>query len=274
MTRISVLIPTLNNVQYMDWCLKSLRTNTANSLQILVHGNCCENADLKKVCDKWSVDHYQSSVENLGIAVPTNQLAKCADGDIIMYSNDDIYHGINWDTPLLAAINPGIHYQYITPVMFERQYQNPSMNAPNDFGNTPENFREEEFNTTWKEKRRITKDIISCWGPPFMTRELWFEVGGFNELYYPGWGTDSDIVAEIYFRATRQNLPYEFRGVSDSPLYHIQSVGMSKLSAQQSAQYQATSASIFRRRWGVDIMTLYNGLIGTSKPLPAATETL
>jgi glycosyltransferase involved in cell wall biosynthesis len=260
---ISILIPTYNNVKYMDWCLKSLRENTSSPLQILVHGNCSGN-ELKEVCKKWDVDHYQSSSDNLGIAIPTNQLAKHAIHEFITYGNDDIYYGKNWNISLLGKVRSDIFYQYLTPVMFERQYNNPSMNAPNDFGDSPENFREAEFNNTWMEKRRIKEDIISCWGPPFMHRDLWFEIGGFNEQYYPGWGTDSDLVAEIYFRAKRGNKPYEFHGVCDSPLYHIQSVGLSKV--KDGSSYQQAAIHIFQQRWGMGAMELYNE-IGTGRSL-------
>lgn len=263
--KISIVIPTYNNVNFMDWALRALRKNTVSPLEILVHGN-CSGQDLRDVCKKWDVDWYQSSPNNLGIAVPTNQLAKKSTGDIIMYSNDDIYVAPEWDTPLLAKLNPDIFYQYLTPVMFERQWSNPSMNAPNDFGDTPETFREEEFITTWRERRRIKQDIISTWGPPFLKRELWFHVGGFCEDYFPGWGTDSDIIAQIYNRAQRSGSRFEFRGVADCGIYHIQSVGLGKIKPQESSAYQSYAMNLFRRKWGIDTMDLYNK-IGTGKTI-------
>lgn len=260
-SKISILIPTYNNVNFMDWCLRALRSNTTTFLEILVHGN-CGSEKLRNVCKKWAVDWYQSSSNNLGIAIPTNQLAKRSSGDYILYWNDDIYVAPDWDIELLKRVNPNIFYQYLTPVMFERQWSNPSMNAPNDFGDSPENFREEEFINTWKERRRIKQDIISCWGPPFLKRELWFHIGGFCEDYFPGWGTDSDIIAQIYNRAINSNQPYEFRGVADCGLYHIQSIGLNKI--KNGPLYQSTAMHLFKRKWGIDTMELYN-FLGTGK---------
>lgn len=260
---ISILLPTLYGEEYTDWALRALRSHTHNHLEILVHGN-CGSEELRKICKKWDVDYYQSSPNNLGIATPVNQLFKKSTQEFILYWNNDIFCAPGWDIPLIKALNPNIFYQYITPVMFERQWSNPSMNAPNDFGDTPENFREQEFLNTWRDKRRITQDIISCWGPPFMTRELWNHIGGFCEDYFPGWGTDSDIIAQIYYRAIRENKPYEFRGVAYSGLYHIQSVGLSKIKPQESSAYQSYAMNLFRRKWGIDTMDLYNK-IGTGR---------
>ena len=152
------------------------------------------------------------------------------------------------------------YYQYLTPVMFERKWNNPSMNAPIDFGDSPETFREQEFLDTWMNRRLIKQDIISTWGPPFLRKDLWEEVGGFCEDYFPGWGTDSDLIASIYYSAIKNNNEYEFRGVSDSGVYHIQSVGLKKIN--HGDIYQANALNLFRRRWRIDIMDLYTK-IGT-----------
>lgn len=265
MLKISLVLPSLNNPRYLNWCLKALRENTKNPLEILVHVNECTGEENRQVCRKWDVDWYQESNVNFGIAKPTNQLASRATGDVLIYWNDDIFAAPAWDVPLLEKMNPNIFYQYLTPVMFERQFNNPSMNSPFDFGDTPENFQKQEFIDTWKEKRQIKQDIISCWGPPVMTKELWDHVGGFNENYFPGWGTDSDLVTTIYFKAKETGKPYEFRGVADSGVYHIQSVGLSKITDGPS--FQSTAIQIFRNRWGMDAMNVYNNLIGTGNPI-------
>jgi len=253
---ISIVLPTLHGDNYTNWCLKSLRENTVNDIQILVHGN-EGSPELEKICKQWDVDYYQRSNFNLGIAKPTNELAARATGEYIMYTNNDIYSAPGWDVPLLNRVNDDIFYQYLTPVMFERQFNNPSMNAPMDFGDAPENFREEEFIETWRDKRKITEDIISTWGPPFMKKALWDHVGGFCEDYFPGWGTDSDLVATIYNTARDYHnpQPHEFRGVSDCGLYHIQSVGLNKV--KDGAMYQATAIQIFQRKWGMGAMDMY-----------------
>lgn len=247
--KISILIPTLNNVEFMKMAVRSYRNHTVNPHEILVYANAM-TPGMKEYARKENFDVFQFSSKNEGIAKATNSLAKQATGDIIHYTNDDIYVAPGWDVGLVKKLNDDIFYQYLTACMFERIGVNPTMNAPFDYGDSPENWREKDFLNEWWDKRLIKEDISSGRGPVFITKELWDSIGGFDEGYYPGLGTDPDITAKIYFTAKKEEAPWEFRGVADSGVYHFQARTVHLIAKPHEKVYSHTR---FKKKWGLEI---------------------
>lgn len=267
MSKISILIPTLNNVEHLAHTVNALVTNTRGNYEILIYANAMSEVMeeyLKKAQKSNFIDYWTSSEDNDGIAAPTNYLAYRATGDIICYFNDDIYATPGWDLALCKKINSNIYYQYLTAVMFEPRFNNRCMNAPINFGRSVVTFDNYIFNTEWRERRQIKDDIISPWGPVFITKELWDDIGGFDEKYFPGFGTDPDIVAKIYFKAQENNALCEIRGVADSGLYHFQCVTTDRLENNDYLRVQAKAR--FIEKWKMEPAEFYE-LIGAGKKI-------
>lgn len=241
--KISILIPTLDNPEYMKCLLDSIEKHTTVEHEVLIHYNTKEN--------------------NIGLSAALNKLGAQAKGEFICYLNDDMYVGPGWDEALLAKVNPDIYYQYLTAAMFEPQYANVCMNSPMDFGRHPDDFREKDFLKYWKDVRRIKEDIVSPYCPIFVTKALWDEVGGYDEEYFPCFGTDPDFAAKIYFAALKKGVDYEFRAVADCCVYHFQCVTTNKISNGE--YYRNKAREIFLRKWGMPWGGLYQSLLYIGK---------
>jgi len=237
--KISILIPTLDNPEFMECLLASIKKHTTVEHEVLIHYNTKEN--------------------NIGLAKAINILGKQAQGEFICYFNDDMYVGPDWDKALLSKVNPDIHYQYLTAALVEPQYENICMNAPMDYGRNSNEFREEEFLNTWFDKRRIKEDIVSPYCPIFVTKALWDEVGGYDEEYFPCFGTDPDFAAKIYFAALAKGASYEFRAVADCCVYHFQCITTDKIA--NNAYYRNKAKEIFYRKWKMTWGHLYQELL-------------
>jgi len=233
--KISILIPTLDNPEYLQCVVDSIKKHTTVEHEVLIYHNTKE--------------------KNIGLAAAINKLGKQVTGEYICYLNDDMYVTPGWDVGLLAAVNPNIHYQYITAPMFEPQYANPCMNAPIDYGRTASTFREADFLREWKDVRRIKEDIVSPWCPIFVSKALWDEVGGYSEEYFPCYGTDPDFAAKIYFAALKKGANFEFRAVADVGVYHFQAITTDRLPNAQ--RYRDMAKQIFIGKWGMDHTTFY-----------------
>lgn len=256
--KISIVIPTLNNVGYMKIGIPAIRKHTVNPYEILVYANEM-SAETKAYALKESFDVFEYSYKNEGIALAVNILAKKATGDVIFYLNDDMYVAPRWDEALTRKINPDIFYQYLTPCMFEPRWKNPTMNSPFDYGRTPEAWQEQKFLSEWKNLRLIKEDIISGSIPTFVKKELWDKVGGYDEEYWPGFGTDPDLIAKIYFMAKKEGRPHEFRGVADSGIYHFQCISTARI--ENHHHYRREAHRRFEGKWGVTAQQL-NELMG------------
>ncbi len=237
--KISIVIPTLENPEYLACLVDSIKRHTTVSHEILIEHDSMEN--------------------HRGLPKAINAAAARATGEFIFYPNDDMYLAPGWDRALLAKVNPDIHYQYLTAAMFEPQYDNVCMNSPMPYGRHPDDFREVDFLTEWEDVRTIKQDIVSPYCPIFVTKELWDEVGGYSEEFFPCYGTDPDFAAKIYFAATNSNLPYEFRAVADCGVYHFQCITTDRM--PNHAQHRANAVATFNRKFGITWGTLYNDIL-------------
>jgi len=164
--KISILIPALDNVEYMKIGIPAVRKHTTNPYEILVYANDI-SPKMKEYALKESFDVFEYSHENKGIAAAVNALGRQAKGDIVFFLNDDMYVAPGWDKALVRKVNDDIFYQYLTPCLFEPRWENPTMNTPFDYGRTPETWQEQKFLSEWWGLRQIKKDIVSQSIPTF-----------------------------------------------------------------------------------------------------------
>lgn len=237
--KISILIPTLDNPDFLACLLTSIEKHTTVEHEVLIY--------------------YNTEGSNLGLPAALNRLGAQAKGEFICYLNDDMYIGPGWDEALLAKVNPDIHYQYLTAAMFEPKGINVCMNAPQDYGVHPEEFMEEDFLKEWRDVRRIKEDIVSPYCPIFVTKKLWDEVGGYDEEYFPCFGTDPDFAAKIYFAALKKGANCEFRAVADCCVYHFQCITTDKI--PNDVHYRDKAKVTFFRKWGMTWGQLYQNLL-------------
>ena len=134
-----------------------------------------------------------------------------------------------------------------------------------DYGRHPNEFREEDFLKEWKNVCRIKEDIVSPYCPIFVTKALWDEVGGYDEKYFPCFGTDPDFAAKIYFAALKKGASYEFRAVADCCIYHFQCITTDKI--PNNSGYRAQAVQTFQKKWGLDWGTLYKQYLDIGRKL-------
>lgn len=140
---ISVIIPSYRNPTYLDLCLKSTFENQDNDNQIIVilDGYTSESKHVIKKYPDLNVVEFD---ENKGQMVAHNTGAMLAEGEWLLFVNDDNVFPRHWDASLnsLAAFGSKIIYSpnqiEPTPSIFKSFIQQ-------DLGTTPTNFKYEEF---------------------------------------------------------------------------------------------------------------------------------
>ena len=129
----SIIIPTLNNLNYLRLCIKSLRVNSTYTHQIIPHVNIGEDGTvdfLKKEKIEYTFTKY-----NAGICEGMNMASKKAKKDFILYAHDDFYFCPTWDLTLKNEIDKIGHNKfYLSGIMMN--------NGPLKFdcGNSLETF--------------------------------------------------------------------------------------------------------------------------------------
>lgn len=262
---ISLLVPTMQQPWYLGVTLASAMKNaTASTVEALVysqkHGPETE-AVIDRIADAGGdVRLVMDSPRNEGVSVCVNECARNATGEFFFYTSDDCCFLPGWDAALLRHVRLG-DYQYLTPRSIEPMGTNPCMYAPYNFGRTKSDFNVSALEIFWKSLPK--QDVISCFGPPFVSRELWNEVGGFDETYWFGLGTDPDFSAMCRRAAQNKGKDIEFRGVGDSGMYHFQCITTNNM---RTPAFTEVSHARFLAKWGFTIREFLDA-IGNGRPL-------
>ena len=134
----SILIPTLNNLDYLKLCLRSLKENSKYDHEIIIHVN-EKHQDtinfLKNENFKYSCTSY-----NAGICEGVNLAAKLSTKQYILYAHDDFYFCPEWDIILFNELKNLKHkFFYLSGTMI----QNGQVEL--DCGDNIKNFNEKKL---------------------------------------------------------------------------------------------------------------------------------
>ena len=91
----SILIPTFNNVKYLELCINSIKKNSKYNHQIITHVNIGDDGTIEYL-DKNNIE-YTHTKYNSGICEGINKAAKLAKYDYLLYAHDDFYFSPDWD---------------------------------------------------------------------------------------------------------------------------------------------------------------------------------
>jgi len=238
----SILIPSFNNLKYLELCLNSLKKNSKFNNQIVVHVNIGNDGTidyLRKNNIEYSYTEYNS-----GVCGGINKAAALAKFDYFLYAHDDFYFCPDWDGILKNEINAIGHNDfYLSGTMMH------SGQIPLECGNDINNFDEKKFLDNYK-KFNYHNFQGSTWAPTLVHRNTWNNVGGFSEEYFPGSGSDPDFNMKLWNQGIRI-----FKGINDFKVYHFGSIILRKRinEIKKNPKYGSKGAKIFLLKWGISI---------------------
>ncbi|MEO6032192.1 MAG: glycosyltransferase [Burkholderiaceae bacterium] len=211
----SILIPSWNNLESLRLCVQSIRKNSMQPHQIIVHVNDGSDGTREWLMREGLDATFSES--NVGICYAVNEAAQLALHDHIACLNDGMYCMPGWDAALLARIKtlPDERFMLsgttIEPVM----NANPCVVVA-DFGATVADFREADL-------LRAAPTLVrgdwsgATWAPTVVHRKWWFNCGGYSTELSPGVGSGDDFSMKLWQAGCRH-----FIGVGDSLVYHVQ----------------------------------------------------
>ena len=118
-----------------------------------------------------------------------------------------------------------------------------------DCGNTLDDFDENKLLNNFKNVNHYDFQG-STWAPHLIHKDLWNEVGGFSEEYYPGTGSDPDLNMKLWKKGVRI-----FKGINDFKVYHFGSIVTRKYKNHPTIKTESGSrgGKIFLLKWGISI---------------------
>ena len=211
--KISILIPTYNNLKYLKCLVNSLKVNSFYENELIVHVN--EGSDGTLDFVRKNNITYSFSKYNIGLCSSINEAFKYSTSDFILYAHDDMYFCKDWDKFLYNEIKKQTNnLYYLTGTNVSTRHGLINF----DCGDTVENFNETKFLNFCLNDN--TPDLQSShWAPHLIHREMWLKIGGFSEEFNPGDGSDPDFCMKLWNNNVRI-----FKGVGKLKVYHFNSI--------------------------------------------------
>ena len=238
----SILIPTFNNLEYLKFCIRSIKKNSKYTNQIIPHVNIGDDGTIDFLKHE-NID-YSYTEYNSGICEGINKAAKLAKYNYLLYAHDDFYFCPNWDEILQNELNKIGHKNfYLSGTMMK----NGQINF--NCGDTPDNFDEQKFLDNYKDHNHYDFQG-STWAPSLVHRDTWNKVRGLSEEYFPGSGSDPDFNIKLWNIGIRI-----FKGINKLKVYHFGSIVLRKKINKiiKNNKYGSKGAKIFLLKWGFSI---------------------
>ena len=233
----SIIIPTLNNLKYLRFCLNSLKKNSKLNNEIIVHVNEDKNNKTRDYLKSEKIK-FTFTKDNVGLCSAINIVAKKSSNKYLIYAHDDMYFCPGWEEPLINEIKSINHNLfYFSGSMIEPNSGHIKFNC----GETIEDFDEKKLLNNLK-NLNIDDHQGSHFAPHCVHREIWDLVGGFSEEFNPGIGSDPDFNMKLWKKGCRI-----FKGLNAFKVYHFGSLTTRKNKNVMQNRGDVT----FLKKWGI-----------------------
>lgn len=239
---VSIIIPVYNQFEYTYACVESIIRNSGEvSYEILIADDC--STDLtEQIDDIIGGLHTIHNEKNLRFLLNCNHAAKQARGEYILFLNNDTQVQENWLEPLVSLMqkDPSIGMTGSKLVYPDGRLQEAggilwSDGSAWNYGNRSDP-NAPEYNYV-KEVDYISGASI-C-----IRRELWEEIGGFDERFVPAYCEDSDLAFEV--RRHGYKVVYQPLSV----VVHFEGVSNGTDVASGQKAYQVVNQKKFFEKW-------------------------
>lgn len=238
----SILIPSWNNLAFLQLCIRSIRTHSVVPFELIVHLNEGKDGSLQWVKDQGDIA-YSHSETNVGVCHAMNAMRTLARADYLLYINDDMYTLPGWDLLLKQEIEACPNeYFFISSTMIEPRAQS-SCSIEANFGTSMSTFEEARLLAEYQSFDKPDWQGAT-WPPNVVHKKLWDEVGGYSIEFTPGMYSDPDFSMKLWQAGVRL-----FKGLGQSRVYHFGSISVKRVK-QNRGYYQ------FIRKWGMTSSTL------------------
>ncbi len=242
--KLSIVIPTFNNLNYLKLCIKSIKKNSKFNHEIKLHIN--EGSDGTLEFAKKNNIFFTYSKDNIGLCSAINKVTSTVNNKYVLYAHDDMYFCPEWDINLINEIKTINHDNFfLSGTLIEAN----TGHIKFDCGNKLSNFDEEKLLNNYKFKNFYDYQG-SHYAPHLVSMKVWKEVGGFSEEFNPGVASDPDFNMKLWSKGIRI-----FKGINNFKVYHFVSVVTERMNlpSENKMNIRSKAHKIFLLKWGISI---------------------
>ena len=236
----SILILTFNNLEYLNFCIRSIKKNSKYTNQIIPHVNIGDDGTIDFLKHE-NID-YSYTEYNSGICEGTNKAAKLAKYNYLLYAHDDFYFCPGWDIEFVDELKKLEHKKFYLSGTMVGDGQ-----VYFDAGKTVSDFEENKLLSNLEKIKTFNfQGTTKC--PGLVHKDIWKAVGGWSEEFSPTGGDDSDFAKKLWDYDVRI-----FKGLGKCIAYHFGSITTRKKNKSLFTYLGSRGNKIFLLKWGMSI---------------------
>lgn len=193
--RFSILIPSWNNLSYLQLCIQSIREHSSFQHQVIVHVNEGTDGTLQWVRQQPDLD-YTYSRQNIGVCYALNAARSLVQTDYMVYLNDDMYVCPGWDLALWEEIRRIPHPLFFLSSTALEPAASSNCAIEANFGDSPACFQQEALLQSYADFQKPDWSGAT-WPPNIVHRDIWDLVGGYSTEFSPGMYSDPDFSMKL-----------------------------------------------------------------------------
>jgi O-antigen biosynthesis protein len=237
---VSIVIPVYNKWQYTVNCLKSIADNTDGDFEVIVVDDASSD-ETARILPQITNLNFISKENNSGFVDTCNRGAEVSRGKYVLFLNNDTVVTKNWLAPLVNLIKN----EKVGAVGSKLIYPNGTLQEAgaiiwnNGFGwnyGKGDNPDKPEYN--------FVREVDYCSGASLMVnRDLFKRIGGFAEIFKPGYYEDTDLCFSI------RNLGYKVMYQPKSTVVHYEGITNGTETTTGTKHYQEVNRLKFVDKW-------------------------
>jgi len=239
---VSIIIPAHNNWEYTYSCLYSVLHNTGGMAYEVIVADDASGDETKNILDHVSGIRVVRNGENLGFLRSCNKAAQEASGKYLLFLNNDTNVQQRWLSDLVDLLerDGGVGMAGSKLVYPDGRLQD----AGGIIWSDGSCWIYGRWDDPDKPKYNRTADADYVSGACMIIRkELWEDIGGFDERYSPAYYEETDLAMEVRKRGFR--VAYEPASV----VVHFEGVSCGRDEKQDTKRFQVINREKFLRKW-------------------------
>lgn len=173
---VSIIIVNFNGKTYIEKCLESLIKVNYTNYEIIIVDNNSDDGSRELIEDKYPTIKIKKLEKNYGFTYPNNLGAKMANGDFLLFLNNDTIVTPNFISELMNTITSRSDIAICQSFLLK---MNGDVDSSGDFIDC----YGRAFSS--REKNPKFRHILSARGASMMVKKkIFFELGGFDEKFF------------------------------------------------------------------------------------------
>jgi len=223
---VSIIIPHWNGISLIDECLKSLQKTTYPNIEIIVVDNNSEDDSVNYIKNNFPSIIVLENQINEGYAGGCNRGAEIAQGEYLIFLNNDTIHKPNWIEPLVNLVEKTKNVAAIQPKILN-YFQKDLLDYAGGAGGMLDFLvypfaRGRIFTKQETDVKQYDDSIEIFWssGTAFLVRKKVFDQAGKFDVTFFAHMEEIDLCWRLYL------LGYEIWSEPKSVIYHKNAVSL------------------------------------------------